>query len=184
MHPLTLGRLRISAVVERAEHEVSWLWPIHALHHSVDRMNVAKSGRGHALDMILRHLFVFLPLAALGAPTGILLAYVAAVTILGPIGHSNVDVRLPRFLHRVVMTPQVHRIHHARPIALALSNYTNVFPIWDVLFGTFRDPARVEPDAFGVEDDHMPATLLGQLAAPFAWRRLTTRASLASAARS
>jgi sterol desaturase/sphingolipid hydroxylase (fatty acid hydroxylase superfamily) len=168
----------------RAEHEVSWLWPIHALHHSVDRMNVLKSGRGHALDMVLRHLIVFLPLAVIGAPTEVLLAYVAAVTVLGPIGHSNVDVRLPAFLHRVVMTPQVHRIHHARQTALALSNYANVFPVWDVMFGTFQDPTRIQPDAFGVEDDVMPTTLWGQLAAPFAWRRLTARASLASPSRS
>jgi sterol desaturase/sphingolipid hydroxylase (fatty acid hydroxylase superfamily) len=159
----------------RAEHAWGWLWPVHALHHSVDRMNVLKSGRGHFLDMVLRHLVVFLPLAAIGAPTEILLAYVAAVTVLGPIGHSNVDVRIPGFLHRVVMTPQVHRIHHARSRELAFSNYANVFPLWDILFGTFQDPSRVTPDRFGIEGDTMPASLWGQLAAPFAWRRLTAR---------
>lgn len=159
----------------RAEHGVGWLWPIHALHHSVDRMNVAKGGRGHFLDMVGRHLIVFLPLAALGAPTVVLLAYAAAVTVLGGIGHANVDTRVPGWLHRVVMTPQVHRIHHARAPELALRNYANVFPLWDVVFGTFQDPRRVEPDGFGVENDTMPASLLGQLAAPFAWRRLRER---------
>jgi sterol desaturase/sphingolipid hydroxylase (fatty acid hydroxylase superfamily) len=162
----------------RAEHAWSWLWPVHALHHSVDRMNVLKSGRGHFLDMMLRHLIVFLPLAAAGTPTVMLLAYVAAVTVLGPIGHSNVDVRIPGFLHRVVMTPQVHRIHHARRPELAFRNYANVFPLWDVLFGTFQDPALVEPDGFGVENDTMPASLWGQIAAPFAWRRVAARAAV------
>jgi ornithine lipid hydroxylase len=159
----------------RAEHAWSWLWPVHALHHSVDRMHVLKSGRGHFLDMVLRHFVVFLPLAAIGAPTEILLAYVAAVTVLGPLGHSNVDVCIPGFLHRVVMTPQVHRIHHARSRELAFSNYANVFPVWDILCGTFWDPSRVTPDRFGIEGDTMPAALWGQLAAPFAWRRLTAR---------
>lgn len=166
----------------RAEHTWSWLWPVHALHHSVDRMHVLKSGRGHFLDMVLRHVVVFLPLAAIGAPTDILLAYVAAVTVLGPIGHSNVEVRIPAVLHRVFMTPQVHRIHHARSRELAFSNYANVFPVWDVLFGTFRDPTRVVPDGFGIEGDDMPASLWGQLAAPFAWRRLTMRRSHAARA--
>ncbi len=160
----------------RAEHEWNWLWPVHALHHSVDRMHVLKSGRGHFLDMVLRHVVVFLPLAAIGMPTAILLAYVAAVTVLGPIGHSNVDVRLPRFLHRVLMTPHVHRLHHAREPELAFSNYANVFPVWDVLFGTFQDPTRVRPAGFGIENDTMPASLWGQLAAPFAWWRLTAGA--------
>jgi sterol desaturase/sphingolipid hydroxylase (fatty acid hydroxylase superfamily) len=81
-------------------------------------------------------------------------------------------VRIPAFLHRVVMTPQVHRIHHARAPELAFSNYAGVFPIWDVLFGTFQDPTRVEPDAFGIENDSMPASLWGQIAAPFEAGRL------------
>lgn len=159
----------------RAEHSWNWLWPVHALHHSVDRMHVLKSGRGHFLDMVLRHVVVFLPMAAVGVPVEVLLAYVAAVTALGPVGHSNVDVRVPAILHRVVMTPQVHRIHHARDAHLAFGNYANVFPFWDVLFGTFRDPTRVAPGGFGIEDDLMPRSLYGQLAAPFTWRRLTTR---------
>jgi sterol desaturase/sphingolipid hydroxylase (fatty acid hydroxylase superfamily) len=152
----------------RAEHCYEWLWRVHALHHSVDRMHVLKSGRGHFLDMVLRHLTVFLPLAAIGTPATVLLAYVAAVTVLGTIGHSNVDMRLPGFLHRLVMTPHVHRIHHARDVDLALANYANVFPLWDLLFGTFSDPARVQPSGFGIEDDTMPASLWGQIASPFA----------------
>jgi sterol desaturase/sphingolipid hydroxylase (fatty acid hydroxylase superfamily) len=150
-----------------AAHRYDWLWRIHALHHSVDRMHVLKSGRGHFLDMVLRHLTVFLPLAMIGAPTTILLAYVAAVTVLGGIGHSNIDMRLPAFLHRLVMTPHVHRIHHARDVDLALANYANVFPVWDLLFGTFGDPARVRPTGFGIEHDTMPASLWGQMASPF-----------------
>jgi ornithine lipid hydroxylase len=161
----------------RAEHRYDWLWRIHALHHSVDRMHVLKSGRGHFLDMVLRHLTVFLPLAAIGTPTTILLAYVAAVTVLGTIGHSNVDMRLPGFLHRLVMTPHVHRIHHARDVDLALANYANVFPVWDLLFGTFSDPARVRPTGFGIERDTMPASLWGQIASPFASPRSVAPAS-------
>jgi sterol desaturase/sphingolipid hydroxylase (fatty acid hydroxylase superfamily) len=156
----------------RAAHCFAWLWRAHALHHSADRMHVLKSGRGHFLDMVLRHLLVFLPLAAIGTPTVVLLAWVAALTALGTIGHANVDVRVPRFLHRLVMTPQVHRVHHGQEVELALANYANVFPVWDVLFGTFRDPARGQPARFGIEDDRMPTSFWRQIAAPFAWRRL------------
>jgi sterol desaturase/sphingolipid hydroxylase (fatty acid hydroxylase superfamily) len=71
------------------------------------------------------------------------------------------------------MTPQVHHIHHARESNLGFSNYANVFPVWDVLFGTFQDPTRIKPARFGIENDPIPASLWGQIAAPFAWRRLT-----------
>jgi sterol desaturase/sphingolipid hydroxylase (fatty acid hydroxylase superfamily) len=73
------------------------------------------------------------------------------------------------------VTPQVHRIHHARERDLAFSNYANVFPVWDILFGTFQDPTRVRPADFGIENDTMPPLLWGQIAAPFAWRRFAAR---------
>ena len=100
-----------------------------------------------------------------------LLAWVAALTALGR-SPCDVDVRVPLFLHRLVMTPQVHRVHHGQEVELALANYANVFPVWDVLFGTFRDPARGQPARFGIEDDRMPTSFWRQIAAPFAWRRL------------
>jgi sterol desaturase/sphingolipid hydroxylase (fatty acid hydroxylase superfamily) len=154
----------------RLTHTVSWLWPIHALHHSVDRMHVLKSGRGHFLDMVFRNLAVFAPLVALGVPGEVLLWYPAAVTALGPIGHSNVALRVPGFLHRVLMTPQVHWIHHERELRLSLSNYANVFPLWDLLFGSYRHPEGRESTDFGIEGDPMPADFAGQLLSPFTLR--------------
>ena len=157
----------------RLQHTVSWLWPMHALHHSIDRLNALKSGRGHFLDMLFRNLVVYAPLVALGAPRDVMLAYAAAVTVFGPVAHANVRLPVPSFLHRLVLTPQVHRIHHARPLALAQSNYANVFPFWDILFGTFVHPDRPGRFDYGIEGDVMPATLGGQIAAPFVWNRLT-----------
>jgi len=106
-------------------HEQPWLWPIHALHHDVDRMNALKSSRGHLLDMLFRNLVCYAPLALAGVPREVLLSYAAAVTVFGPIAHANVSLRVPRFLHGLVLTPQVHRIHHARASALSRSNYAN-----------------------------------------------------------
>ncbi len=98
-------------------------------------------------------------------------AYAAAVTVFGPVAHANVSLRVPSFLHRLVMTPQVHRIHHARPLALSCSNYANVFPIWDVLFGTFTHPDEVSSFDYGVEEGTQPDDFVGQTLAPFAdWR--------------
>ena len=133
----------------RAEHRYGWLWRVHALHHSVDRMHVLKSGRGHFLDMVLRHLTVFLPLAAIGTPPTILLAYVAAVAVLGTIGHSNVDMRLPGFLQLLATTRHVHRIHHACDGDLALANYANVFPVWTRCSGRSAYPPACGPPASG-----------------------------------
>jgi sterol desaturase/sphingolipid hydroxylase (fatty acid hydroxylase superfamily) len=92
---------------------------------------------------------------------------VSAISIFGPVAHSNLHLRLPRLAHRLVLTPQLHRLHHSIEPA-ARGNYTNVLPVWDLLFGTFVDPDRVSSTAVGVPDDPMPPTFLGQVAAPFA----------------
>jgi sterol desaturase/sphingolipid hydroxylase (fatty acid hydroxylase superfamily) len=165
----------------RLEHSNRWLWPIHALHHDLERMNVIKSSRGHFLDMFFRNLVVYAPLALVGAPREAMLAYAAAVTVFGPIAHANVRVPVPPFLYRCVLTPQVHHVHHARPLALSCSNYANVFPFWDVLFDTFEHPDAQPAFEYGVEQSTQPDGFLGQTLAPFAdWRRMGPGAPLPS----
>lgn len=161
----------------RLMHEVAWLWPVHQLHHDGERLNVLKSGRGHFLDMLLRSLLCYAPLALAGVPRDVMLAYAAAVTVFGPVAHANLSLRVPSFLHRLVLTPQVHRIHHARPLDLSCSNYANVFPLWDGLFGSFEHPERHAGFAYGIEGDAPRRDVGGQLLAPFAaWRAMWRRA--------
>jgi len=165
----------LDALRHRAFHRWPLLWRIHAVHHGGDRLHVAKSGRNHFLDMPSRGLFVFAPLALLGAPPEALLAYPAAVAVFGPIAHANLDLRVPSFLHRLVLTPAGHRIHHARRLDLALHNYANVFPLWDVLFGTFLDPTGRERPAAGLDQDPNPPGFLAQVLAPLGWWRSAAR---------
>lgn len=148
-------------------HRVAWLWPTHALHHGSDRLHVMKSGRGHVLDFGSRGLLVVAPLVVLGAPPALLLAYPAAITVLGPISHANLDVRLPDWLHYLVQTPQIHAIHHARDTALSDSNFAPVLPAWDLLFGTFRHPREARHPAIGIEGDPLPRSFWRQLLVPF-----------------
>ncbi len=154
----------------RAFHRSARLWRFHALHHAGDRLHIGKSGRNHFVDVASRGLLVFAPLALLGAPPEALLAYPAAVQVLGPIAHANLDLRIPAFLHRIVLTPQAHRIHHARRLDLALHNYANVFPLWDLLFGTFLDPSGRERPAAGLDDDPNPPGFFWQVLAPLGRR--------------
>jgi sterol desaturase/sphingolipid hydroxylase (fatty acid hydroxylase superfamily) len=155
----------------RALHASPWLWRVHALHHSAARMHALKGGRLHCLDLLVRYLVVFAPLLALGAPADVIPWYAASLLVIGPISHANLALRFPPWLHRVLVTPPEHHLHHARDRALAASNLAPVFPFWDILFGTFRDPATLALGAVGIEDDPVPASFLGQLVSPFlSWR--------------
>jgi sterol desaturase/sphingolipid hydroxylase (fatty acid hydroxylase superfamily) len=151
-------------------HASHRLWPIHAIHHAGDHLNVTKSGKNHFLDPALRGLLVYVPLALLGAPPEALLAHAAAVTVLGPIAHANLDLAVPPWLDRWLMTPAVHHVHHARSPELALHNYTNLFPFWDRVFGSFRDPSGLPRPPAGLEQDPNPPGFVAQLLAPLGWR--------------
>ncbi len=152
----------------RALHRVPLLWRFHALHHDADVMHVVKSSRNHGVDLLFRFAVVYAPLALLGAPAMLLPFYSMAIMLFGPVSHANLDLPVPRAMHRLVVTPQVHTIHHARAREQADSNFGPVFTIWDQLFGTFTAPKEGERvREFGIEGERWPDGFLAQLAAPF-----------------
>ena len=150
----------------RLTHQVAWLWPLHALHHTPDRLHALKTFRHHWLYALVRGVFVPLPLLVLGAPLGVLIWAPLALATVGSVAHSNLDVRLPAWLHRVLNTPQVHRIHHSVDEEHGRSNYCFVLPLWDLLFGTWRAPEGETVAATGLHDDPVPADFRGQLVFP------------------
>jgi sterol desaturase/sphingolipid hydroxylase (fatty acid hydroxylase superfamily) len=155
----------------RLDHRVSWLWPIHALHHDVRRMHVLKSARNTFADMVLRSIVVYGPLAMLGAPRDVIVWHPLTLLVLGPIAHSNVALPIPAFVHRLIVTPPGHRVHHAMSRSLSDGNFAVVTPLWDLLFGTFHDPAACPPPAVGI-DERIPAGFVRQALSPFWWKPL------------
>lgn len=147
-------------------HTVPRLWPIHALHHDVDRLHALKGGRLHFLDMSFRSLVVFAPLVVLGAPREALWWYPVAVTLLGPLAHTSADLRFPAWLHRVLVTPPQHAVHHARDPRLSARNLAPVFPLWDIAFGTFEAPGAERPEP-GLEGAVIAPRFRAQLLSPW-----------------
>jgi sterol desaturase/sphingolipid hydroxylase (fatty acid hydroxylase superfamily) len=124
-------------VLHRALHrsERLWRWS-HQLHHSAERVDAAGFSFSHPVDSVLVSLVGGVIVAALGvtpsagALTG-LLGYLCTV-------FQHLNVRTPRFIGYLVQRPESHSVHHARGVHAY--NYGNV-PLWDILFGTFRNPA-------------------------------------------
>ena len=156
----------------RLQHTVPGLWRIHALHHGITQLHALKAARLHAINLLARFVLVFAPLVILGAPAWAIFWYSSFIGILGVIGHSNTLVRLPSAAHRLVMTPHFHALHHSIDRGLSDSNYANILPIWDIVFGTFSDPARHPAREVGVRDDPIPEGFVAQLLSPFTWQRL------------
>jgi sterol desaturase/sphingolipid hydroxylase (fatty acid hydroxylase superfamily) len=121
----------------RIVHNVPLLWRwSHQMHHSAERLDVAGSAYFHPLDNLLLGGLNALTLASLGlSPSAAALAGYLGF-FAGTFQHLN--LRTPQWLGWIIQRPEAHAVHHSRGVHAY--NYGNLM-LWDLLFGTFRNPA-------------------------------------------
>jgi sterol desaturase/sphingolipid hydroxylase (fatty acid hydroxylase superfamily) len=122
----------------RLHHRVSFLWRwIHQMHHSAERVDVFGAAYFHPFEVIEGTAIGVLVLdVVLGlAPEAVFLAALWQA-FNGVFQHGN--IKTPRWLGYILQRPEAHAIHHERGVHHF--NYANL-PLWDMLFGTFRNPA-------------------------------------------
>lgn len=132
----------------RIEHRVPALWEFHKLHHSDETMNCTTWSRDHVFQNVWRSFFPILTLGLIFDIPAVEAGEAAIwsglfLMLLSMLYHSAIRLRLP-WLDRVLVTPQVHRIHHSRDPAHYNANFADVLPLFDIVFGTYRKPARDE----------------------------------------
>jgi sterol desaturase/sphingolipid hydroxylase (fatty acid hydroxylase superfamily) len=129
-----------------AGHRVRLLWCIHGVHHSATEMRLSTAIRGSAFDFLQAPwFFVWIPL--LGVHPAMLLVVESAGRIWGVLTHLSPRLigrggRWMRWLELAVVTPSLHRVHHAREHEYLDRNYGEVLTIWDRLFGSFAPEGR------------------------------------------
>jgi sterol desaturase/sphingolipid hydroxylase (fatty acid hydroxylase superfamily) len=142
--------------VHRCEHKVRFLWRFHALHHSDPDVDVTTAVRHHPVEYLLASAVYWLVVVALDIPLAAVAIHGVAVFALAAVQHGN--IRLPEvlegWLQPVLMTTDLHRVHHSVARQHADSNYGAVLSIWDRMFGTYVTIPRARQDeiVFGVAD--------------------------------
>jgi sterol desaturase/sphingolipid hydroxylase (fatty acid hydroxylase superfamily) len=151
----------------RAQHHVSWLWPLHELHHSDTELNVTTSMRSYWLEYPIQVLIISLPVQMLiGVSTQTLLLSVLVMTSWLYFTHTNVRLRLGP-LTSIVCGPQLHRIHHSIEPQHQNKNFAQFFPMIDILFGTYYAPGRNEFPVTGTPNLASDASYLTTFLRPF-----------------
>jgi len=151
----------------RLLHEVPWLWRFHSIHHNPKRVYWLNATRAHPLEVVFRGVVNVIPLALLGAGEHLLVLVALTNSVLGLFQHANIDFELGP-LSWIFSVGEMHRWHHSLRLEEANNNYGSNFLFWDVVFGTrYRDPSRRAPEMLGIEHDTLPASVWGQLVAPF-----------------
>lgn len=168
----------------RLEHRVPLLWEFHKIHHSDENMNASTYERDHFLQTAFRAFFSVFTLGLifdLDLKEAGQAAYYSSLvlSVWSMFYHSAIRIELP-WLDRVLMTPQLHRIHHSVNPAHHNRNFADVFPVFDVVFGTFLKPNPGEWAETGLGAEFPPPRSFwsAQFSPLLAvWRRLFVSAS-------
>ena len=124
-----------------ASHKIPLLWRLHQVHHADPDFDVTTAIRFHPVEIILSMLWKMVVVVAFGVPA--IAVFVFEVVLNGAAVFNHANLRLPSWLDRVlrllIVTPDMHRVHHSVIRRETDSNYGFNLSIWDRLFGTYRD---------------------------------------------
>jgi sterol desaturase/sphingolipid hydroxylase (fatty acid hydroxylase superfamily) len=149
--------------VHRLMHQ-GVLWPIHAIHHSSQELDWHSALRIHPFDRLAMQIASVAFVVALGFPLPALIAAAPIAGLIGILVHLDTSVDFG-WLRYVIATPLFHRWHHADDPRAFGKNFAGIFPVWDIVFGTFHMPRNERPMRFGCSDD-VPQTFWAQMAYP------------------
>lgn len=148
----------------RAYHEIKILWPIHAVHHSVENLDWLAGSRGHFIQVFSERAMVMIPLYLIGADPAALNIYVAFAALQAILIHCNLRISFGP-LKYVFVTPQFHHWHHSSEKPAIDTNYSAHTVIFDKLFGTYHLPGDHWPAEYGTTK-RLPRTIIGQTVYP------------------
>ena len=160
--PLAVAALDFAIYLQHVLfHAVPALWRLHRMHHADLDIDVTTGARFHPIEILLSMGIKLGVVAVLGTPAVAVLAFEVLLNATSMFNHSN--VRMPIWLDRVlrwmVVTPDMHRVHHSIVARETNSNFSFNLPWWDRLFGTYRDQpaAGHETMTIGIEQFRDPA---------------------------
>jgi len=142
------------------------LWKYHAIHHSSEDVDWISAARFHPINLFFGTIAVDVILLLAGISPNVMI-WLGPFTIFhSAFVHANLNWTLGPFRY-VIATPVFHRWHHTSLDEGGNTNFAGTFPIWDILFGTFRMPDGQLPATYGKDEATMPGEFAGQLVFPF-----------------
>ncbi len=134
------------------EHRIKPLWMIHLVHHSDPNVDTTTANRHHPLESIIRFLFTLLGVFIIGTSIGIVMLYQALSLVSTQFNHANIRLpkKLDQWISYIIVSPDMHKIHHHYRLPYTDTNFGNIFSIWDRMLGTFSNYER-EKIIYGVD---------------------------------
>lgn len=135
--------------VHRWNHQINILWTLHIVHHSSEEFNLACALRQSISNLINPFTFLLIPAALLGVPEKVV-ATVGPLQLFAQFWYHTRHIDRMGFLEHIIVTPSHHRVHHAINKEYIDKNLSQIFIIWDKLFGTFQRELPEAPPVYGI----------------------------------
>lgn len=154
----------------RANHQIPFLWRFHRMHHSDNQVDATTALRFHTGELILSSILRLAIIPLLGMSLSQLILY---ETLLQPIiifHHSNVALpeKIDQIFRAIIVTPNMHRVHHSMVNQETNSNYSSIFSFWDRIGQSFRRRIDLLALRYGLPDfpEEKWQTFVGMLKTP------------------
>lgn len=155
-------------------HRVPLFWRFHKVHHTDRDLDASSAVRFHPIEILLSMLYKCGLVLIIGPAALAVLIFEIVLNASAIFNHAN--LRLPlgldKFLRAVIVTPDMHRVHHSVIEGETNSNYGFNFSIWDKLCGTYKAQPQAGHDGMTIglseHQSSAPAKLLWSLKLPFA----------------
>lgn len=155
----------------RINHEIPFLWRFHKVHHTDPRVDVTSAVRFHPGEIILSYIARLLVIPLLGMALWQMVLYEAILLPIILLHHSNVGLpsMMDAALRAVIVSPNMHRLHHSDCMPETNSNYSSVFSWWDWVFRSYSRRDDVHDVRYGLEQSTSPDwhTFRGMIITPF-----------------
>jgi sterol desaturase/sphingolipid hydroxylase (fatty acid hydroxylase superfamily) len=140
-------------IPHRLLHLSTWFWKFHSVHHSDTMVDVTTAFRQHPVESVVRTSFQISGMVMLGIPLWVLMIYLTLSAVNAQIEHSNIIVprKLDKILQYLVVTPNMHKIHHSVAQKENDTNFSNIFSIWDKIFGTYCKKDEYQSIRYGLD---------------------------------
>lgn len=134
------------------QHKIKPLWMFHLIHHTDNHVDTTTANRHHPGESVIRFVFTTLATFVLGAPIAIIMLYQSLSVVFSQFNHANIELpkKLDDIISWIIVSPDMHKVHHHYVLPYTDTNYGNIFSIWDRLFGTFAK-MRNEDLVYGVD---------------------------------
>jgi len=137
------------------QHKVKILWTIHMVHHSDKHVDTTTANRHHPIESVIRFFFTLLAIIISEASIEIVFLYQSLSVAFSQFNHANIGLsdKVDKILSYVIVSPNMHKVHHHSFMPYTDSNYGNIFSIWDRIFGTYMELDR-DKIVFGIDDNY------------------------------